>query len=372
MDLVSNWKNLKCYWSLRVARSSGSVDNWIFALHYKFTSTILIICSITVAIHQFLLNPIKCTPSNSPSNALDTFCWMLKSFSVPFTWSETDGLNAPYPGKADESQENHAFYQWIYLVLFVQAIMFYIPGFFWKSVEKRRIKKLTSGLGLDYPAIPEETKTINTKLLVKYILSSLHHNGRYFFCFAVAEVLNFINVVGQVYLIDNAFGGEFTTYGLKVIGFTEWVHYKRFDPMAKIFPRIIRCTLHRFGASGAIQKYDVMCALPINEVSEKVYIFLWFWFFILAILSGLALVYRLAVIMSSKVRFLTTRYRDTICDAVHLKIIIKKFGLGDWFLLDLLAKNVEPQNFKDIVQGLAKELDGNLIYLENYKPKKSS
>ncbi|GBM83503.1 Innexin inx2 [Araneus ventricosus] len=369
MDLVSSLKNLLGYWALRATRSSGSVDNWIFALHYKFTSAILIICSITVAIHQFLLNPIRCTSSNYPSNVLDTFCWMLKTFSLPFAWSETD--NALSPGKLDESQVYHAYYQWIYFVLFVQAITFYVPGHFWKSMERGRIKKLTSGLGLDYPAIPEETKRINTKLIVKYILSSLHHNGRYFFYFTAAEIMNFINVVGQVYLIDNAFGGEFTTYGLKVIGFSEWVPYKRYDPMVKIFPRLVKCTLHQFGASGAVQRHDAMCALPINEVSEKIYIFLWFWLFILAILSGLALVYRSAVTMSSKVRFFATKSRDTICNADYLKIIVKKFGVGDWFLLDLLAKNVDPQNFKDIVQDLAKELDENPFYLENSNRKKS-
>ena len=37
-----------------------------------------------------------------------------------------------------------------------------------------------------------------------------------------------------------------------------------------------KCTFHKFGSSGEIEKHDAMCILPLNIVNEKIYIFLWF------------------------------------------------------------------------------------------------
>ena len=31
-----------------------------------------------------------------------------------------------------------------------------------------------------------------------------------------------------------------------------------------IFPRMTKCTFHKFGSSGEIEKHDAMCILPIN------------------------------------------------------------------------------------------------------------
>ena len=62
-------------------------------------------------------------------------------------------------------------------------------------------------------------------------------------------------------------------------------------------------TFKMFGPSGTLQIYDAMCVLPVNIINEKIFIFLWFWFIILAILSSISILSRLANIISPKVRF---------------------------------------------------------------------
>ena len=62
--------------------------------------------------------------------------------------------------------------------------------------------------------------------------------------------------------------------------------------MIYIFPRITKCTFHKFGASGSIQTHDSLCILPLNIVNEKTYIFLWFWYIILAVILTLLVIYR--------------------------------------------------------------------------------
>ncbi|GBM83499.1 Innexin inx2 [Araneus ventricosus] len=361
MDLFSSLKSF-------FRTSTTFVDNWAFTLHYRITTGVLIAFSILVTGKQYFGDPIDCISRDDiPTKLLNTFCWIHTTFSVPDAWEKKVGVEVPYPGvdkyTPGETRKYHAYYQWVCFFLFLQAIFFYIPRYFWKAVEGGRIKSLI--LGLDCPIVSEEAKKTNRKLIVQYFLSTLRHNGRYFFCFVVAEIMNFINVVGQIFLLDTFLGGEFTTYGLNVVRFSEWEPEVRYDPMIQVFPRITKCTFHRYGSSGDVQRHDSMCLLPINNVNEKIFIFLWFWFVILAIISGVALIYRAAVIKSKTVRFFSTKSRASMCNAENLDIVIKKFALGDWLMLDLLAKNVDPQNFRDIVDDLAKELDGRMCEGKN-------
>ena len=74
------------------------------------------------------------------------------------------------------------------------------------------------------------------------------------------------------------------------------------DPMAKVFPKVTKCTFHNYGPSGTVEKKDGLCVLPLNIINEKIYIFIWFWLIIITIVSGLALLYRLIVLGMPKFR----------------------------------------------------------------------
>ena len=80
-----------------------------------------------------------------------------------------------------------------------------------------------------------------------------------------------------------------------------------------------KCTFHKFGTSGDIEKHDAMCILPLNIgtkkvgwptkckyftilVNEKIYIFLWFWFLLLGFLTSLVFFYRILIVVSPKIR----------------------------------------------------------------------
>ena len=98
---------------------------------------------------------------------------------------------------------------------------------------------------------------------------------------------------GQMFLMDRFFNGAFLTFGLEVIAFAERDQEDRLDPMIYIFPRMTKCTFHKFGTSGEVEKHDALCILPLNIVNEKIYIFLWFWLLLLGALSTLVVAYRL-------------------------------------------------------------------------------
>lgn len=63
--------------------------------------------------------------------------------------------------------------------------------------------------------------------------------------------VQFINII----LVDKFLGGSFMRYGTDVISYSNMNQENRSDPMIEIFPRITKCTFHKYGASGSIQKH---------------------------------------------------------------------------------------------------------------------
>ena len=70
--------------------------------------------------------------------------------------------------------------------------------------------------------------------------------------------------------MDRFFDGAFLTFGLEVISFAEQDQEDRLDPLIYVFPRMTKCTFHKFGTSGEVEKHDALCLLPLNIVNEKV------------------------------------------------------------------------------------------------------
>ena len=73
--------------------------------------------------------------------------------------------------------------------------------------------------------------------------------------------------------------------------------------MCRAFPTEVSCDFPSVGAAGGSQTTNGLCILTQNNINEKIYHVLWFWFVILGIISILHLVFRIATIVSSKLRF---------------------------------------------------------------------
>lgn len=177
--------------------------------------------------------------------------------------------------------------------------------------------------------------------------------------------------------MDRFFDGTFLTFGIEVISFAERDQEDRIDPMViklcnkirethsefqvYIFPRMTKCTFHKFGTSGEIEKHDAMCILPLNigesptlnllfravfvffsdrtnilfqsgkeikpflfSVNEKIYIFIWFWFLLLGFLTILILLYRILIVFSPRIRvsfYLTHIFRMFHCQLADRSIL---------------------------------------------------
>jgi len=315
--------------------------------------------SLIVSAKQYVGNPIDCIHSKDiPEEVLNTYCWIHSTYTIPSAFWKRIGFDVAHPGvdKTIDPEERryHKYYQWVCFCLFFQAILFYVPRWLWKNWEAGKVAALRMDLNLGI--ISEVEKKLKKKLLIEYMYSNLkHHNFwayRYFFC----ELLSLINVCGQMFLLDRFFDGTFFTYGIEVMSFADRDQEDRIDPMIYVFPRMTKCTFHKFGASGNIEKHDALCILPLNIVNEKIYIFIWFWLLLLGVLSFLVLVYRIVIIFSPYIRAFVLRLRYRRVKRECIEMVIGKSYVGDWFLIYLMGQNIDSVIFKDVIHELAKKL----------------
>ncbi|OQR79945.1 innexin inx2-like [Tropilaelaps mercedesae] len=338
-----------------------TIDNNVCRLHYKATIALLLACSALVTAKQYFGDPIDCVVPKDSINVkmLDTYCWIHKTFSVEKAFKGDLGNEVAYPGVAPHKNGDklvyHAYYQWVCFVLFLQAGAFYLPRFIWKLIEGNRIKHLSADLRK--PLLNDDKKRrVQLQLLVDYMEATrLRGHVAYFGSMVAIELLNFINIVLQIYLIDWFLGGEFSNYGWRTATFTEWHWEARYDPMIKVFPRMAKCTFRMYGTSGDIQKLDAVCVLPINILNEKIYVILWFWLVGLTLVTALWLVFRAATILvpSLRERLLLSNVCKYDTEAVNaIRYILREVDVGDWFIMYQVSKNIDPLHMAAFVKKL--------------------
>ena len=130
--------------------------------------------------------------------------------------------------------------------------------------------------------------------------------------------------------MDFFLGGEFTQYGTDVLAMTELEPEDREDPMARVFPKVTKCTFHKFGPSGTVEKFDGLCVLPLNIINEKIYVFLWFWFIIVSIVTGVQVIYRGITMFAPRLREILLRARARLAPFYQVETICRRSKLGDW------------------------------------------
>jgi len=380
-----------------------TIDNVVFKLHYRVTVAILIGSSLIGVAKQYFGDPINCqTASGVNSKVLDDYCWIHSTFHIRNEYQGNVGCivdpelvlaQQSYSGMSlyydaaprlppspssplTSSTPDTSFYQWVPFVLVLQAALFYIPRKIWKTCEGgliasfgRDAKRLVILKG-DFESGEEkgggQMKEEIARKYSAYFQSILHHNNGYFLTFLVCEVLNLIIVVGNIYLTDFFLGGRFMKYGSQVLKYLSHDQVARSDlpnPMCTVFPTVTSCTFHSVGTAAGEQKFNSLCILSLNIVNEKVFLFLWFWFFGLTILTGMHLVFRLTCITIPPLRsmLLLGRARAfTHSDLATCRQVLGHCYLGDWFVLYQLCKNSNSYFFRYLLRSLEKSFNAKV------------
>lgn len=337
----------------RYRGEKADIDSPFFKLHYRTTATILFTCCLLVTANDLIGSTISCFGAeNVPDNVLNTYCWIMSTFSVP----GGGGANGQHPGLGPETGEKkvHAYYQWVPFVLFLQGVMFYIPHYIWKTFEQKKLDKITSGVR-GITILKTDQRRDACENLITYLWETRGTHNMYALKYLFCDLLNFVNVIGQMYFVNTFLGGVFMTYGTEVLDFHNMEDANRTDPMMEVFPRVTKCTFFHYGSSGTIVKKDALCVLGLNIINEKIYITLWFWFIVLAVLTSAYIIYLVAIVTLPGLRrnlVIRKAKKDNRDLAFHL---VERAPMGDWFMIFLISRNMNTTMYNIFIEEISEK-----------------
>ena len=336
-------------------------------LHYRVSVVALLGCSILTTCLEWVGNgkKIACVMEGAedswviPKDVINTYCYVLTTFTLPKHYNSMIGVEAAHPGVGnynpkEDDVKHKAYYQWVPFVLFLQAIMFYTPHMLYKAWEGGKVKNIIAGL--NQLILDKRERAGKEKVLANYIVESKNTHNYWAVKMLLVDFLNLANVIGNIYFVDAFLGGEFSTFGLEVLSLLEADPEKRIDPMATVFPRVTKCSFFKYGPSGTVQTHDSICVLPVNIVNEKIYVFLWFWFLVLAAVTAVSMLYHVLHLITPAFTKMHVKARCLHKYDDKIESMSKHFQVGDWKLMHILSKNMEPLVFTEFVKELSRTL----------------
>lgn len=122
--------------------------------------------------------------------------------------------------------------------------------------------------------------------------------------------------------------------------------------------QVTKCDFHKYGPSGTMQHFDIMCIMGLNVINEKIYAILWFWFAFLCITTVFELILLvLAVILHSRsIWFNKIMFGNNHFSRQELLLVVRFSTFSDWMFLYLLSKNVYGKTFAEIISHIASKL----------------
>lgn len=283
------------------------------------------------------------------------------------------------------------YYQWVSLVLALQAIMCYLPRLVWEAITFNRIGTNLGFLVEAAQAASKETGAARTKR-VQFLATSIDtllfarrpikqqpqnpskmnqarafvgelfpkkRLGRALCAYYMITKLGYLmNSVGQILLMEYFLGmeGRYRLFGLQILtDLFQGRHWKE----TLIFPRVGFCRVPIKLVSPSVPTLVAQCTLPVNMLNEKIYIFLWFWFVFVSTLECISVsvwVLRLSARkrrVSSLIHYLKVAdvYNDAMRDTLD-QFELTFLRPDGTFLLHMLRLNAGEIITHEILQAL--------------------
>lgn len=77
-----------------------------------------------------------------------------------------------------------------------------------------------------------------------------------------------------------------------------------------------------------------------------------FWFIILSVLSGLAILYSAAIVMMPTTREAVLKRRFRSASSDQIETLIRRIQIGDFLMLHLLGQNINVTSYGEVLQSL--------------------
>jgi len=322
----------------------------------KLVTAVLIGCSILTTSKQFFGDPIHChlDTKHLSLKVFESYCFMEETYTLAATNDSHLDDAKLYGGsighgftREDQEHVFHSYYQWVPLVLVLQAALCYLPWYFWKKTEGGMIGKLLAGLSSDpltEAPVDDQVATLGDFLLT--------HRGWFnttALKLLLCQAASFFSSLGQLYVMDLFLGRRFLHFGANIFNYT-----RLRAALVEVFPRVVMCSMDLFGLSNSLSKVSGMCTLPVNIVNEKIYLILWFAFLAHTIVSLLQLIRQASLLMVSLRPCLTPGLTSSLTSPRQVRQLLVRGSYGDTVLLQLIAANCDSAQFAALVQLLVR------------------
>ncbi|PAV62527.1 hypothetical protein WR25_00154 [Diploscapter pachys] len=360
-------------------------DDAIDRLNYFYTASLICFFAIMVSAKQYVGTPIQCWMPTEFKGGweqyAEDYCFIQNTFFIPF---EEEIPNED----SDRTKAEIGYYQWVPIVLALQAIMFYMPSWLWATLHKFSGLDLTTAMTdaekiAAAPSASEDRKKELSKLSL-YLEECLEFSEQRrtpvrFLCFRfgrglgsymtslylLVKGLYVINILAQFYILNRFLGSSYSFWGIQTFvdlyNGREWMD-------SGVFPRVTLCDF-KVRRLGNIHRYTVQCVLMINMFNEKIYLFIWFWFLFVAVVTAINFFYTLLYMSLALLREKSTRQwlKQAVEDEdkYRHKLTVRKFchqALGPDGVLALrfieshaggiVARDVAAKMFNDYIKSL--------------------
>lgn len=323
-------------------------DSAVFRLHYITTKAILLLSFTVVGLLQCFGDPIDCTAKNNKTmNFLDTLCGSQPRFFLPkvspsMGQLENENSNVSYP----------KYYDWIIAYLFCQAVIIGAPRCIWKVLEGDLVKQLVAGF---QTSNSKQNVKIRTRTLVNNLISILKTHNKYVAYYMFCETLNIVFNSVQIILMDYLSDYQLSNYSFLLYNNFSISAAQHLEPLKKLIPKVIECAIDNYDTLKFYYQ-NVLCVLPLNAINEAIFIFFWFWYQLLTLISILHLVYYF--LQLSMPCFRACVLRKKYCDIPpnSCRILYYSCTYSDLFVLNLIKKNVSAVDFNKILQKFCKRM----------------
>ena len=348
-------------------------DDYVDRLSRQYSVVLLVTFSFIVSTKQFVGSPIACwCPAQFTASHRDyanTICWVSNTYYLP--------MPEDIPPREELITSKHrariSYYQWVPLILMFQSLLSFTPCLIWRFLNKRSginvsaiMEAATVCQHASYLEIREKTVRYIVNQVDRYLLAQrdyrtgccirLKHTlakvccvvggrlyGNYLTtAYIFVKFLYMSNAVGQLFMLDMFLGHDFHLYGIYIIERLmrglDWTASDR-------FPRVTLCDFE-IRHQARIHSYVVQCVLTINLFNEKIFIFIWFWYVFVAMMTIISCVKWLfralywpgqVHYVKKQLRAFETMQREPGVLAKFTENYLRRDGL---FLLRLIGNNI--------------------------------
>ncbi|CAD5119206.1 unnamed protein product [Dimorphilus gyrociliatus] len=386
-------------------------DDLIDRLNSRYTVIIIVAFAMIVTSQQYFIGkPLNCWEpkhfTGSHRKFMNAICWVNNTYYLP-----KDML-------IDHSKEKKTipYYQWIPFILLGQAFFFYLPSLFWHSLNQKAgvdsddilraankisysknpgdrqkmVDHLTSQIDLflvkgkrkpppnDGTLLLNRRHHISTSDISSVSQQSRNQHPGTFDCllkfagnifsgrfsaylltvFLISKILYVVNVFSQILALNGVLGINYGNFGIGLLTEGRRAHWRH--SLSNAFPKETMCDF-RIRRVGNVQQYTVQCVLPINMYNEVIYLFLWFWFMAVSILTVLNLLFWLvrSLLRCDKVKYVLNHITFNVDKngRIFNRFLDDYLGQDGVFLIRLIGHNCNFITTNDITTALWKKYE---------------